>query len=344
MATAPSLCVQNCISTQNNIEFTNCNPSDAACLCISEDFLKLVAQCITAQCPSDSSKADTFFVSQCAVATASLLNPRQGPGESTPPADPATAGPAFSAPVPPSPTSSSFSAPSSPPALSASNSAASSQPTSGASPSSPQPSATASAPVTAQSHTVNKGAIAGGVVGGIFKDKGPVNHQADSRASWVDAGIPHPPAVYASPAIHEDQAHDRRAGPTLTLDRPMRSSVLAAQAAMWEKASSSSSPSVPAKELDTDVAAALWNHPHQAMANAGPSKPMSVNSDGGSSATGSGGTSYVSEAQVRAMAERLAMLEAQVRKDAAPPSAASAGRAASPAATHEPPPNYTAGH
>ncbi|KAJ7924573.1 hypothetical protein B0H13DRAFT_2654700 [Mycena leptocephala] len=75
--TAPLPCGLKCTSANSNVDLTSCNPSDSACLCISEVFLRAVAECVLNVCPDDLPNANAFIASYCAMATASLLDPRQ---------------------------------------------------------------------------------------------------------------------------------------------------------------------------------------------------------------------------------------------------------------------------
>ncbi|KAJ6560525.1 hypothetical protein DFH09DRAFT_1083398 [Mycena vulgaris] len=314
---------------------------DGACLCISESFLAAVAECVSTACPDDLPNTNAFFGSQCAVATRSLLNPRQDAGASTVPEDPATATSAFSITTPPPP----------PPITTTTPPPITTPPP----PVSPSPSA------PAPSHKAPIAAIAGGVVGGLLftiafiaitlwcmrgrfrfrlerveeKQKERVVVDPDPAPLLAPAPAPAP-----APAVVYADDMELRSLSTLALDRPVPPSVLATQVAMWEKASSvaslpPSSPRVPEKEHkpDVDVAALLWDdpHPHSSPRGQGSSSDsgtrhtptMSVASGSGggssvpasSSAGGSGGSRSVrpdpaTQMQLRAMTERVAQLEA----------------------------------
>ncbi|KAJ6555948.1 hypothetical protein B0H19DRAFT_1071091 [Mycena capillaripes] len=337
--TAPSPCVQKCASASNDPELTNCNPSYV----FSVPRRRLPVQ--QRELPESG--------------RGSLLDPRQDAGASTVPEDPATATSAFSDPSPtpvpivtPSFTSSLPSVPPSPSAHPA-------QPT------------TSSTDSPAPSHKVNTAAIAGGVVGGLltialiaitmwcmrgrFRFRIERIEEKQKERAVVDPVQPPAPAAVNADA---DRVNELRSPSALALDRPVPPSVLATQAAMWEKASSaaslpSSSPRVPEKNPDIDVAALLWNDPHGGPHGGSRSQSsgtrhtptMSVASGSGggssvptsSSAAGSGGSRSVrpdpsTEMQLRVMAERVAQLEAAI-----------SARGASSPPVDELPPNYTPG-
>ncbi|KAJ6528321.1 hypothetical protein DFH09DRAFT_1327723 [Mycena vulgaris] len=385
-STAPSPCVQKCASASNDIDLTNCNPSDGACLCISESFLAAVAECVSTACPGDLPNANAFFGSQCAVATRSLLDPRQDAGASTVPEDPATATSAFSITTPPPPPPITTTPPppitTPPPPVTPSPSvpSPSSSPSSGSTRLSTQATATpTSTPAPAPSHKAPIAAIAGGVVGGLlftialiaitlwcmrghfrFRLERVEEKQKERAVVDPDPAPLLPPAPAPAAAYADDV--ELRSLSTLVLDRPVPPSVLATQVAMWEKASSAaslppSSPRVPDKEHkpDVDVAALLWDdpHPHGSPRGQGsgsdsgtrhtPTMSVASGSGGGSSvpasssAGGSGGSRSVRpdpamQMQLRAMAERVAQLEA-----------AMSARGASSPPGDELPPNYTPG-
>ncbi|KAJ6528374.1 hypothetical protein DFH09DRAFT_1094453 [Mycena vulgaris] len=359
---------------------------DGACLCISESYLAAVAECVSTACPDDLPNANAFFGSQCAVATRSLLDPRQDAGASTVPEDPATATSAFSITTPPPPPP--ITTPSPPPITTASPPVTpspsvpspSSSPSSGSTPLSTQATATPTS-TPALSHKAPIAAIAGGVVGGLLftialiaitlwcmrgrfrfrlervEEKQKERAIVDPDPAPLLAPAPAPAAAYADDV-------ELRSLSTLALDRPVPPSVLATQVAMWEKASSAaslppSSPRVPNKEHkpDVDVAALLWDDPHPHGSPRGqssgsgsgsgtrhtPTMSVASGSAGGSSvpasssAGGSGGSRSVrpdpaTQMQLRAMAERVAQLEA-----------AMSARGASSPPGDELPPNCTPG-
>ncbi|KAJ7933577.1 hypothetical protein B0H13DRAFT_2306692 [Mycena leptocephala] len=268
---APSFCVQKCASASQDFDLTNCNPSDRACLCSGESFRRAFTECVSTACPHHLPNADAFLGSQCAIATHSLLDPRQDAGA-----------------------------------------------TSVRSPSGTQTTATSlGSPVP--SHKVNTAAIAGGVVGGLltialiaitmwymrqrfrFRSKRMEEKQRER---------PPTAPVYAD----AERVDELRSPSVLELNRPIQPSVLAAQAAMWEKASSS--PRTPRNTPEIDVAALLWDDPH------------------GSLRSQSSGMRHIptTQMQLHAMAERVAQVEV-----------AMSARAALSPPVDELPPNYTQG-
>ncbi|KAJ7629131.1 hypothetical protein FB45DRAFT_920042 [Roridomyces roridus] len=158
--TASSPCVQKCAGASNDFEVTNCNPSDGACLCLSERFVVAVVDCVSSACPNDLPNAQMFLGAQCAIATHSLLDPRQDAGASTVPEDPSTASMVFSNPIPTPPditSSLSISSPTSGPSSASRTSISIPSAFSSA-----KPGETSAAP-----HSTATAAIAGGVVGGL---------------------------------------------------------------------------------------------------------------------------------------------------------------------------------
>ncbi|KAJ7241410.1 hypothetical protein C8J57DRAFT_1561158 [Mycena rebaudengoi] len=324
LTTAPSPCVQKCASASNDPGLTSCNPSDGACLCISESFLKAVEVCVFTACPDDLPNANAFLGSQCAIATRSLLDPRQDAGASTVPEDPATATSAFSN---PSSTSSLPSVTPSPSRLSSS-----SFPSSG-SPSGTQPTTTSTGP-PAPSHKLNTAAIAGGVVGGLL------TIALITITIWCMRGRFRPPPL---PPPIADRVNELRSPSVLTFDGPVPPSVLERASSAGSLASSSQR--VPEKTPNIDREA-LWHDSYGSQSSGTRyTRTMSVVSGSGdgstaptsSNAAGSGGARSVrpdpaTQMQLRAMAERIAQLEAE-----------SSTRGASSAAVDELPPNYTPG-
>ncbi|KAJ7602381.1 hypothetical protein FB45DRAFT_48558 [Roridomyces roridus] len=331
--TASSPCVQKCAGASNDFEVTNCNPSDGACLCLSERFVVAVVDCVSSACPNDLPNAQMFLGAQCAIATHSLLDPRQDAGASTVPEDPSTASMVFSNPIPTPPditSSLSISSPTSGPSSASRTSISIPSAFSSA-----KPGETSAAP-----HSTATAAIAGGVVGGLVAlalialTLWCMRGRFRLRVERVPPATSPSPVPAGTPPVAErmEQTHQ---GSTLTLDRPIPQAVVASQVAMWEKSGLGSTSSlplssatglsrVPDKEPHIDVGSLMWNNTQHRPSTsfsasasgsgtgAGTSVPTSTSADGGSSGSRPSRPDPATEMQLRVMAERVAQLEAAI--------------------------------
>jgi hypothetical protein len=176
------------------------------------------------------------------------------------------------------------------------------------------------------SHKVNTAAIAGGVGGLLtialiaitmwymrqrFRSRSKRMEEKQRERPVV---VPDPTQLTAPVYADAERVDEVRSPSVLELNRPIQPSVLASQAAMWEKASSS--PGIPRNTPEIDVAALLWDDPHGSLR--GQSSGMRH--------------TPTTQMQLHAMAERVAQLEV-----------AMSARAALSPPVDELPPNYTQG-